>query len=296
MTPAPKTIVAAPPPPLATLRVTLHQEAPVLGDVTANRARLEAAVAGSDADLVLFPELALTGYALGHRARELGVTLDASPPLQLPEDGPVAVFGLVERGEDHLTYNVAVAARGGTLLATHRKVYLPTYGTFDEGRIFAAGRRSVRPVDVAPGWRAGILVCEDFWHPALAYLHALQGADVLLVLAAAPGRGATEAEGRRFASTERWELIGRTTALLHGMYVVLCNRVGVEEGVTFAGGSLVVDPTGLVVARAPEGEPAVLDVTLERDLVARTRQPFAHLRDEDPAVTLHTLERIVGER
>lgn len=282
--------------PLPTLRVTLHQWAPALGDVSANRDRLETAVADTDADVVVFPELALTGYCLGHRARELGVALDGPPPLALPEQGPVTVAGLVERGRDHLTYNTAVAARGDAILATHRKVYLPTYGTFDEGRIFAAGRRSVRPVEVAPGWNAGILVCEDFWHPALAYLLALQGADVLLVLAAAPGRGVGDAEGRTFASTESWELIARTTALLHGMYVAVCNRVGVEEGVTFAGGSLVVDPAGKVVARAPEGEEARLDVTLERDRVARARQPFAHLRDEDPAVTLHTLERIVRER
>ncbi|HEX9886581.1 MAG TPA: nitrilase-related carbon-nitrogen hydrolase [Longimicrobiales bacterium] len=278
------------------LRLTVHQTAPTLGAVEDNRRSVEEAVAASPCDLALFPELALTGYALGHRARELGVSLSGPPPLTLPPSGPVAVVGLVERGEDHLTYNAAVAARGSAVLATQRKVYLPTYGTFDEGRIFAPGRRSVRPFEAAPGWKAGVLVCEDLWHPALAYLLAVQGADVLLVLAAAPGRGVGVGEGRTFASSERWELIARATALLHGMYVVLCNRVGVEDGVTFAGGSLVVDPGGDVVARAPEGREARLEVTLERDRVARARQPFAHLRDDDPAVTLHTLERIMRER
>lgn len=281
--------------PLETLRLTLEQTAPALADVDTNRSALEAAVASADADVVLFPELALTGYTLGHRARELGLPLDGPPPLSLPDDGPVAVLGCVERGEDHLTYNTAFAARGSRILAAHRKVYLPTYGTFDEGRIFAPGRRSVRPFPLAPGWSAGLLVCEDFWHPALAYLLALQGMDVLLVLSAGPGRGvAPDGAGRTFTSTESWELIARTTALLHGVYVVLCNRAGVEDGITFAGGSLVVDPTGTVVARAPEAEVARLSVTLEREAVAAARQPYAHLRDEDPAVTLLTLQRIVS--
>jgi len=277
------------------LRVSVHQIAPELARPDANRSRMEEVVAGSDADLVVFPELALTGYTLGHRARELGVSLGGPPPLTLPAAGPVVAFGLVERGEDHLTYNAAVAARGDGILATHRKVYLPTYGTFDEGRVFAAGRRSVRPFALAPGWSAGLLVCEDFWHPALAYLLAAQAMDVLVVMAAAPGRG-VEGDAGAFASTGKWELLARTTAMIHAVYVVLCNRVGVEEGVTFAGGSMVVDPDGTVVARAPEAEEARLDVTLDRDAIARARQPFAHLRDEDPAVTLHTLERIVRER
>jgi predicted amidohydrolase len=278
------------------LKLRVEQTAPVLGDPEANRAALEATARGADADLLLFAELTLTGYSLGHRARELGLELHGSPPLSLPSQGPTVVFGLVERGEDHLTYNSAVAARGDAILAVHRKVYLPTYGTYDEGRTFARGRRPLRVFEAARGWRTGILVCEDFWHPALAYLHALQGADLLLVLAAAPGRGLGDGHGALFSSWESWELIARTTALIHGMYVAVCNRVGVEDGVTFAGGSLVVDPCGAVVARAPLGVPARLDVVLERERVARARHPFSHLRDDDAAVTLATLERIVGER
>lgn len=283
--------------PRGDLRLVVEQSAPVLADVATNRSAVEAAVRDAEADVVLFPELALTGYCLGHRARELGIPLGDASPLSLPEDGPVAVLGLVERGEDHLTYNAAVAARGGRVLATHRKIYLPTYGTYDEGRVFAPGRRSVRTFPIAPGWSAGILVCEDFWHPALAYLVALQGADLLLVMSAAPGRRVADTgRGPGFASVESWELIARSTAMLYGMYVAVCNRVGAEDGVTFAGGSTVTAPTGTIVARAPHATPARLEVTLERERVARARHPFSHLRDEDPAITLHTLERIVRER
>jgi len=95
---------------------------------------------------------------------------------------------------------------------------------------------------------------------------------------------------------ESWDLIARSTAMLHGMWVVVCNRVGIEDGVTFAGGSTVTDPSGTIVARAPQAAPARLELTLEHESVARARHPFSHLRDEDPAVTLHTLERIVRER
>ena len=288
---------------MSSIRVVVHQMAPALADPETNARRIRSMVRDAgDADVALFPELALTGYALGHRAREMGVAVGSEAPIPLPDGGPVAVYGLVERGEDHLTYNSAVATRGASTLALHRKVYLPTYGTFDEGRIFARSRSSLRPFTLAPGWRAGILVCEDFWHPSLAYLLALQEADVLLVLAAAPGRGVAAEEtlpatgARGFASTESWELIARTTARVHALYVVLCNRVGVEDGVTFAGGSLVVDPSGTVVARAPEGEEAVIECTLEREEIAAARQPYSHLRDDDPAVTLHTLQRILEER
>lgn len=283
--------------PLAELRVRVEQTSPALGDPATNAREMEGIVATADADLVVFPELSLTGYLLGQRARELGVALEGAHPLRLAPGGPAVAYGLVERGEDHLTYNVGVAARGPDLLAVHRKIYLPTYGTFDEGRVFAPGRRSVRPFRLAPGWRAGLLVCEDFWHPSLAYLLALQEMDVLLVLAAGPGRlPEDDGEGLRFRSLETWELIARATALLHGVYVVLCNRAGVEEGVTFGGGSLVVDPSGEVVARAAHARPDRLDAVLDRDRVSRARTPFSHLRDEDPAVTLHTLRRILGER
>jgi len=283
--------------PRPQLRVVVEQTAPVLGDVASNRSALEAAVRRADADVVVFPELTLTGYCLGYRARELGVPLDGPPPVSLPQGGPVAVFGLVERGEDHLTYNSAMAVQGSRVLAIHRKLYLPTYGSYDEGRVFAPGRRSVRTFPIAPGWSAGILVCEDFWHPSLAYLLALQGADVLFVIVASAGRVVEDAgSGPAFATVESWELIARSTAMLYGMWVVLCNRVGAEDGFTFAGGSTVTDPTGIIVARAPHAEPARLEVTLERERVARARHPFSHLRDEDPAVTMSTLERIVRER
>ena len=287
------------------LRLRVEQTAPVRGRPEENVRTVEARVAGADADLVVFPELTLTGYLLGRRAGDAAVA-PAEEPGRLPrlaEGGPAAVYGLVERAADHLVHNAAVVQRGADVLALHRKVYLPTYGMFDEGRLFAPGRHGVRVAEVASGWRVGLLVCEDLWHPALAYLLALKGADVVVCLAAAAGRdvreGAAGVDGGSpplFASMGSWELIARTTALLHGLWVVVCNRVGAEDGVTFAGGSFVAAPDGVVAARAPQAEEAALDVALERDAVRRARHPYAHLRDEDPAVTLRELEAILAAR
>jgi predicted amidohydrolase len=173
-------------------------------------------------------------------------------------------------------------------------VYLPTYGMFDEGRYFAPGREPPPVIRLPSGWRVGVMVCEDFWHPSLAYLLALQAADVILVLAAAPGRGEPGDPRALFASTEPWLLLARAAAVQYGVYVVIANRVGVEGGITFAGESLVVSPTGEVLASAPQGEPWTLNVTLTRGVLRRSRTPFSHLRDEDPSFLRRALESLEG--
>jgi predicted amidohydrolase len=279
------------------LTVRVRQVAPSLGDVGANRKRLED---GADAsvDLVVFPELSLTGYSLGNRSQGVARSLSEGLPLSLESDGPAVAYGLVERGEDHLVYNAGVVQRGSRLLLRHRKVYLPTYGMYEEGRHFAPGRSGPRVVELIPGWRVGLLVCEELWHPSMAYLAALQGADLLLVLAAPGGRGDPAdddlVEGATaFGSNAPWELLARTTAFVHGIYLVLANRVGVEHGVAFSGGSLIVDPSGKVVARASEEAEDTLEATLDRTRLREARHPFSHLRDEDPGLLHRELERLM---
>lgn len=285
--------------PREELRLRLVQSAPVRGDVEENGRRItrwvaEAGAAGDD--LVVFPELALTGYALGEGTRDRAQVVEPGgpSPLTLPGGSPTVVMGLVEEAPDRRIFNSAVVVAGDRVLHRHRKIHLPTYGMFHEGRYFAPGREPPVHLDLCPGWRLGILVCEDFWHPALPYLLALRGIDLLLVLAAAPGRGEPAPGSHRvFGSGERWETLARATALAHGVYLALVNRCGAEDGATFAGGSLLVDPEGSVVARAPEGEEAVLTATLRRDAVTAARTPYQHLRDEDPAWVLRALERWV---
>lgn len=275
------------------LRVGVHQFAPRRRDIEGNVRRIVEA-ARADADIIITPELSLTGYDIRDDVHDLAVELKADEPPQvlapLAQLGSTAVaVGLVERGDDLVPYNVAALTLGGELLFVHRKVYLPTYGMFDEMRWFGRGRQ-LETIELN-GWHCGVLVCEDFWHPGLVYVLASRGIDVLFVMAAGGGRGVTDDEQRVFASMATWDRIARTTATLYGIYVVLCNRAGVEGGVTFAGNSIVVAPDGEILERAPALEEAAFTVTLERSRLARARQPYAHIRDDEPGFVADLLTR-----
>lgn len=281
-------------------RLIIHQTTPLPGETRDNEKdflkRLEES---SGADLVAFPELALTGYSLKNQVQRHAVPLGHAGPLALPPETPPVAYGLPERGRDELVYNTAILQHRNRILGKHRKVYLPTYGLFDEGRYFARGQTTPPVVELPSGWSVGLLVCEDFWHPGLLYLVAMQGADLILVLSAAPGRGepAREAESRStgtlFSSPETWTLLARTAAIQYGVYLALANRAGVEEGLTFAGGSMVVSPSGQVLAEAPQGQGATLDLRLSRAELRRARAPFAHLRDEDPTYLARSLDKLL---
>jgi predicted amidohydrolase len=283
--------------PPSTLRLRVAQTAPVPGEVSANRAglqRLASDAADEGIELLVSPELSLTGYDLRDQVHALTEPLDGAAWRGWPAR-PDVVVGGVEAGTDRIPYNVAVHLRGDEVIHCHRKVYLPTYGMFDEGRWFGRGSR-VRAYAGPGGWRMGMLVCEDLWHPALPYLLAMDGADLVVVLAAGPGRGARSDGGQGFASTDRWDDLARTAAALHGIYVVLANRAGVEGGVVFAGASRVYAPDGGLIAAAPAGREAIVDAVLDPDAVAVARRPGAHLRDEDPWLVVRELERIARGR
>ena len=280
------------------LRIVVEQTAPRRLEVAANAEVMALAAtraATEGVDVVVFPELGLTGYDLGRWARELALVPTAGPPLALPPEGPVIVLGHPERASDDRVFNVASAWRGERLLHRHRKAYLPTYGMFDEGRVFAPSPDGPRVFEIAPDWKAALLVCEELWHPALPYLAGLQAADLLVVIAAGAGRGVGEApSGGRFASAEAWTLLARSTALTHGLYVALANRAGSEGGVTFSGESLIVAPDGSVLAKGRADGDDRLSAELDPAELARVRDGFHHLRDEDPRLLLGELERLLG--
>jgi predicted amidohydrolase len=158
---------------------------------------------------------------------------------------------------------------------------------FDEGRFWGRGRH----LDVwdYDGWRLGLIVCEDFWHPGLVYALAHRNIQVLVVAAAAPGRGLRADPGPgRFASTDAWLGIARSTALLYGIWVVLANRVGVEGGVTFAGGSVAIAPDGTTLVQAGSDE-AELRFDVSRSELRRARRSFAHARDDEASLVVRAL-------
>jgi predicted amidohydrolase len=278
-----------------TLRLGVAQLAAALRAVERNAEAIAAAATAAGADLLLTPELSLTGYDLGDAVHRLA--LRAEPGTRLPVPALERAPGLIVVGlPEHALrgpFNTAAALHAGAVVFRHRKLYLPTYGMFDEGRWFGRGT-SVDAWSTPSGWRIGILICEDFWHPALSYLLAAHDIELLLVTAAAPGRGVWEAgQHGAFASADSWERIARTTAQLYGIYVALANRVGVEGGVTFAGGSLIVGPDGAVLGRAGERAETTLFAELTRAELERCRRPYAHARDEDHGLVARELARLI---
>lgn len=281
------------PTPSASLRLAVIQTSPVLRDVAGNARSIARHAHSAAADVSLTPELSLTGYDVGDAVHDLARDIAAGRAFGQPEladlPGYVIVGGI--EAAPHGPFNSAAVLRGGRVHFRHRKLYLPTYGMFDEGRWF--GRGSSLDVWTTPdGWRIGVLICEDFWHPGLLYALASRGLDALLVLAAAPGRGVWEAgEHSRFASADVWERIARTTAQLYGIYVALCNRTGVEDSITFAGGSLVAGPDGRVLARASDAGEDVLTVELSREALRSGQRPYDHARDDDVRLVVRELRR-----
>jgi predicted amidohydrolase len=280
--------------------VRVEQCDAALGDAGANLARIAAAqrdarMAGMD--LLVTPELSLTGYDVRDRVHSLAIPVeDVETPFPALAEGPDVVLGMIEAGREMVPYNAALHLRGGRVLHRHRKVHLPTYGMFDEGRWFGAGTR-VRAYDAGGGWRVGLLVCEDLWHPSLAWLLATAGANLLVVQSAAAGRGVVEGglDGGRFAGRAAWEHLACAAAVAYGVYVVMANRAGAEGPCLFAGDSLIVGPDGSVLARGAMGEEDRVDAELSLDAVGAARRPYAHARDENPHLVARELAAILRE-
>ena len=266
------------------LRIGLAQIDCRLGDVKANAQRhldwIERA-RGEGVDLLVFPELSLTGYRLLHLTSRVALAPGDPVLAELAEAaGPMRVVaGFVEEDGRGVLYNSAIvlsgALSGGGPAAIHRKLYLPTYGIFQESRFLGAGRR-LDPV-ASPWGKLGLLICEDLWHPELARRLAGAGTKLLIVVSAGPG---TIGSGPLPASQESWELLTRSSALLNTCWVAYCNRVGWEEGSFYPGGSHVVRPGGEVLARSPLLDEHLLVADLDLRDSDRLRWKLPLLDDE----------------
>lgn len=281
-------------------RIGLAQLAPSLGDLDANLAAHGKALDEArdrGVDLLVFPELGLTGYLLSDLNAEVAMRRDDARLLDLAKAaGPMSVIvGFVERSSDEQLFISAALLEDGEVRHTYRKSYLPNYGLFEERRFFGAGSM-LRAVDSRLGVRLGLCVCEDFWHLPVPYLLALDGAQILVNIASSPGRDVAAVVEGGLGTAESWRTIMRTYAQLTTCFVVFVNRVGVEESVTFWGGSQVIDPTGDVIFEAPLLEAGLHVVEIDLDGPARERAALPLLRDERPELVLRQLERHVRER
>jgi predicted amidohydrolase len=282
------------------LTVAVAQTYPRLGNIQHNldcHLQTMDDVAAQGGQLVVFPELSLTGYYIRDLVAELackptpddaifGSLMDRSAQHQLD-----AVVGFVEEdGRGRFFISAAYLSRGN-VLHVHRKVYLPTYTMFDDGRFFASGD-AVRAFDTPYG-RFGLLICEDYWHMSLPYVLWQDGADVMIFINASPGRGTSTQD--RTASTRWVEMVSQAYGGLFTDYVINCNRVGYEDGIGFGGGSNIIDPEGEIALRGPDFEEALLFHTIDLNQLRRTRSRLPLLRDERPDLMTRELNRLMQQ-
>ena len=272
-------------------RIAIAQFRPVKADYSGNLARAVAvmreATAGSDpADLLVFPETAFTGYFLEGGVRDAAVPAerffdDLAGAHRASGAGPLEVVaGFYEVHRNRLHNSAIWASLGGTdagIRHVHRKIFLPTYGVFDEERFVEAGR-SIEAFDTRLG-RAALLICEDVWHSITPTLAALDGAQLLLVPSASPARGLAPSPDGRPSSLERWERLAQDISSEHGVYVGVAPLVGFEGGKAFVGGAVFASPRGELLARGPVFEEGLVCATIDLDEITRARAEMPLLSD-----------------
>lgn len=276
------------------MRIAVVQNDCVLGEIAANarthRRYIEQA-AKKGAEVVLFPELSLSGYLLEDRVKEI-----ACPPREIVHlfDGIASAeivvgVGFPERSRTAV-YNSYALIRCGAraeLIGIQRKINLPTYGMFDESRHFRAGT-VLEHIPLPNGMSAAVFLCEDAWHPALpvALAAAPEGLPHLFIVpAASPSRGY---RGKRPSNLEGWEHIAEHFSRVYGVAVLIPQRVGVEDSLIFAGGSCAVDHHG-ARTRAPLFREAMLIVEVDLAAISRTLAKAAIVSAIDRDIVRHSL-------
>jgi NAD+ synthetase len=289
------------------LRLAISQFRPTKGAYDENLERIGAVLGQAELldprpDLVVFPETATSGYFVEGGVKQVAVTagtllrdLDrVYRAAGRPSGGALDVaVGFYERFQSHFFNSCLYATLGGKtpeVRHVHRKVFLPTYGVFDEERFVDRGQDGVRAFDTSWGGRAAILICEDAWHGLAGTIAALEGAQVILVPSASPARGTgVDETGTRLpASMVRWERVVRGLAEEHGVFVVLANLVGFEGGKGFPGASVVIDPMGELVVRGPLFEEGLVTAELDLEQLTHARADSPLLADLQSALPILT--------
>lgn len=279
------------------MRICLAQISPHLGNVSKNfdiHFNCIEKAKKNKAEMIVFPELSLTGYTLRDLLPEVALHPAKSPvfkKLRVASRSLDIVLGFVEEKEKGIYFNSAAYLSRGKILRLHRKVFLPTYGMFEEGRFFAQGKNFTS--FQTPGGKAGMMICRDFLSYGASYLHFAGGAEIIIIISAAPGRGVGEKED--FATSRMWELMGEAISFFSTAFVIYCNRVGFEDGKVFAGGSFIFDPSGRLLLKAPPLEEKLLYANLRLGDLQEVRKKWPFKRDDRPELILHALERIVRQ-
>ncbi len=241
-------------------------------------------------DIIIFPELSLTGYSVKDAVYDVAMTCDDERLqylYQASEKISICV-GMVELTDNFEAKNTNLFLENGKIVAQHRKVYLPTYGVYEEKRYFTPGNR-FRAFDSQFG-RFGMLICEDLWHPSSTSILTLDGALAIFVNSAGILRGVHERD--KPENIQIWENLNRTSAHLFTSYLIFCNRVGSEDGLMFWGGSEIVDPHGKLVVKAPYFEEDLVIAEIDWLKLKHARIHTTYLSDERLDIVIEELQRI----
>jgi len=289
------------------MKVTICQTAPKICDLTSNSQDILAQIhkwRGMGSDLIIFPELALTGYFVGTRYHEVALRID-SPMIQelvAATKGTAAVIGFIEESPSMNFYNAALVAVDGELLYCYRKLNLPNYGLFEEKKFFSGGKKI--PVFRLKDFNIAVFICNDLWHPALPYLGITQKADIFVSIF----NSSQGSMGSEFSNIETWRVINTFYSRVFGIYNLCANRVGnesmqnrrgenesgfEEESFRFWGGSEIINPFGRQVAQACLYEPDVIHAEIDKEMLRKKKILLPYLRNDDPYFTHRELTRIL---
>jgi len=270
--------------------------------------------------LIIFPELALTGYFVGRRYHEAALRLD-SPEIRTLASatrGTAAIVGFIEESPAMNFYNSALVAVDGEILLVHRKLNLPNYGSFEERKYFSHGKQV--PVFKLADCTIAVFICNDLWHPSLPYLAVCQKADIFVTIS----NSCEESMGTEFSNIRSWEIINKFYSRVFGIYNISANRVGEEtiqerrsiipaemaktasqppseqlgepQIYRFWGGSEIVNPYGKADAKAAFYGENQISGEISRDLLRQKRILLPYLRNDDPYFTHRELERILYKK
>ncbi|MFZ7112333.1 MAG: nitrilase-related carbon-nitrogen hydrolase [Desulfatiglandales bacterium] len=300
------------------MKVAVYQTDPELLNLEKNTEHIISKISHGrerGADLIVFPEMALTGYFVGQRYHEVALRMDSPEVERLAgaTEGTAAVIGFIEESRSMNFYNSALVAVDGKVLFAYRKLNLPNYGVFEERKFFSSGKRI--PVFRLKDFNIAVFICNDLWHPSLPYLGVVQKADIFVSIF----NSSQGSMGSEFSNIESWEIIDKFYSRIFGIYNICANRVGEENdreahclsgGVNensresppgdtvynFWGGSEIVNPFGQVIAKAAYHKTDVITAELSRELVRRKRLLLPYLRNDDPYFTYRELRRILYEK
>ena len=305
------------------MKVAIYQTSPILLDVKANLEQVLSKIhqgREKGAQIIVFPELALTGYFVGQRYHEVALRLDSQEIRQLASAtrGTAAVVGFIEESLSMNFYNSALVAVDGEILFAYRKLNLPNYGVFEERKYFSPGKQI--PVFKLREFNVAVFICNDLWHPSLPYLGVCQKADIFITIFSS-SQGSM---GDEFSNIESWQIINTFYSRIFGVYNICANRVGDEyqkekrmisssgsnraastqsshslskEPTTyrFWGGSEIINPFGQHIVKAALYEPDEIFGEISRNLLRRKKILLPYLRNDDPYFTHRELQRILYE-